>query len=100
VSEDRESRIDIKRSDGEVLPPVGEESVSGRMFWSTGRGTVKVVRLGPLGALGVMLSIGLLLALGFMFLGGLLMLLLPLALIGGAGAYLANRFGVFNRLPR
>ncbi len=92
MSEPDKSRIEIHKVKVEVLPPLQEERASGRVFYSSGGG-IKIVRLGPLGALGVFLLVGLFLAAGFFFLGGLLLLLAPLFVLGGVGAYLLNRFG-------
>ena len=100
MSEQHEHRIEIKKGNGEILPPLDEEPMAGRVFYSSGHGTVKIVKLGPFGAIMLMLAIGLILAFGFLFLGGVLMLLIPLLLVGGAAAYLAGRLGAFNRLLR
>ena len=88
------------RGEVEILPPENEEPSYGRVFYSAGRGTVKIVKLGPFGSALLALALGLALMLGFLFLGGMLMILIPLLAIGGVGAYLASRFGLLDRLPR
>ena len=88
------------RGEIEILPPESEEPSFGRVFYSSGRGNVKIVKLGPLGGAFLALAMGLILMLGFLFLSGLLAILIPLVAISGVGAYIASRFGLFNRLPR
>jgi hypothetical protein len=96
VSEKR--RIEIKKGEAEILPPLDDRpKMAGRIFYSTGEGSVRIVRLGPLGAIALMGGFGLVLAFSLLFLSGLLMLLVPLAVIGGAVAYLT---GGFRRLLR
>lgn len=98
MSEQDKGRIEIKKGEFEILPPFKErEPGAGRIFYSTGRGSVKIVRLGPFGAIALMLGIGLVLSFSFLFLSGLLLLLVPLAVLGAAGAYLS---GGFRRLLR
>ena len=90
----------LNKGEVEILPPEREEPSFGRVFYSSGRGNVKIVKLGPLGGVFLALAMGVMLMLGFLFLGSLLAILMPLVAIGGVGAYLASRFGLFNRLPR
>jgi len=90
----------FERGEVEILPPESEERVFGRVFYSSGRGSVKILKLGPLGGAFLALAIGLMLMLGFLFLSGLLAILIPLLAISGVAAYLASRLGLFNRLPR
>jgi hypothetical protein len=98
VSERDKGRIEIKRGEAEILPPLEDrETDAGRIFYSTGHGSVRIVKLGPFGAMALMAGIGLVLAFSLLFLSGLLMILVPLAVLGAAGAYLS---GGFRRLLR
>jgi len=97
VNERHEGESRPSKHEVEILPPLKEDR---GFYYSTTRGTVKIVRLGPLGSLAVALTVGLVLALGFLFLSGMFLLLIPVVLLGGVGAYLAGRFGGFGRLPR
>lgn len=92
----------------EIIPP-GEEPrgqgraddfATSRIWISSGRGEVKLVKLGPFQSL--LLGLGLLaiVALGLFFLSGLFLILVPAILLLGAGAWVANLLGVgpFRRL--
>jgi hypothetical protein len=61
---------------------------------------VKIIRLGPLGAIAMVLAFGLMLALGLLFLSGMLLILVAALVILGSGAYLVNCLRGFLRLPR
>ena len=93
-------RKDLYKGEVEILPPEDEQPAFGRVFYSSGRGTVRVFKLGPFSGAALALATALMMAFGFLFLSGMLMLLVPLVLFGGVGAYLASRFGGFGRLPR
>jgi hypothetical protein len=81
----------------EILPPTSGDQSFGHVFYSSGRGTAKIIRLGPLGAITTMLAIGLMLAFGLLFMSGMLLLLFATLVIRGTGAYLANRLRGFRR---
>jgi hypothetical protein len=84
----------------EILPPASGDQSFGHVFYSSERGTVKIIRLGPLGAIAMMLAFGLMLVFGLLFLSGMLLILFAALVILGTGAYLANRLRGFRRLPR
>ena len=75
----------------EILPPEDRSSPWGDAAYSTRQfGTVKVVRLGPVGA--TLLGFGFLglLTLGFLFIGGVMLMLLPIAGLLTMGAVLSG----------
>lgn len=84
----------------EILPPEDRASPWGDAVYSTRHfGTVKVVRLGPVGA--TLLGLGLLgfMTLGFLFIGGVMLALLPIAGLLTMGAVLSGFLGnPFRRL--
>lgn len=84
--------------DIEIIPP-GEESAS-RIWVSTGSGQVRMVKLGPFGALMVGLGLLLMLGLGFFFLSGLFLLLIPVAAVLGLGAWFSGLIGGGSRRLR
>lgn len=80
----------------EIIPPDEVEDVSSsssRIWISTGGGEVKFVKLGPFGTLVAGLATLALLGLGFFFLSGLFLILLPVAAVLGAGAWLSGLIG-------
>jgi len=99
---DRNSeKPETPRGEVEILPPEKREGPWSDAVYTTRRfGTVKVVRLGPVG--GALLGFGFLglIALGFLFLSGLMLLLLPIAGLLTMGAVLSGLFGInpFKRL--
>lgn len=84
----------------EILPPVKGDQSFGSATDSWGRGTVKIIRLGPLGAIAMMLTIGLMLAFGILFLSGMILILIAALVILGTGAYAVNRLRGFRNLWR
>ncbi len=83
----------------EILPPEDDRSSSGRVVYSSGFGTVKIVKLGPFASFAVFIAICLMLALGFLFLGGALLFILPIVGLLAAGAALSGLLGnPFKRL--
>ncbi len=89
---DRNSeKPETPRGEVEILPPEDRTGPWGGAVYTTKRfGTVKVVRLGPVG--GALLGFGLLamVSLGFLFLSGALLLLLPIAGLLTFGAVLSG----------
>ena len=81
----------------EILRPASGDQSFDHVFYSSGRGTVKIIRLGPLGAIAMMLAFGLMLAFVVLFLCGVLLILFAALVILGTGAYLANRLRGFRR---
>jgi hypothetical protein len=90
-----DDRNPVERPPGriEILPPEDEVHSSGRIFYSSNFGSVKIVKLGPLASAAVAVGALAALALGFVFLSGALLLLIPLTLILGALAFLSRGFG-------
>lgn len=83
----------------EIIPPGEDDGATSRIWIATGEGNVKVIKLGPFGALALGLAVLLLLALGFFFLSGLFLVLVPVALLLVGGAYLSGLVGAaFKRL--
>ncbi len=89
---DRNSeKPETPRGEVEILPPEDRSGPWGDAVYRTRSfGTVKVVRLGPVGA--ALLGFGLLgvVTFGFLFLGGLMLLLLPIAGFLTFGAMLSG----------
>jgi hypothetical protein len=81
----------------EIIMP-GEERSAARLWVATGSNEVKFVKLGPLQSLAVAVGALLFLWLGFLFLSGVFLILAPIALVLGAGAYIAGLLGF--RRPR
>lgn len=84
----------------EILPPEKGGQSFGSASDSWGRGTVKIIRLGPLGAIAMTLTFGLMLAFGILFLSGMFFILVAALVILGTGAYVANRLRGFRNLWR
>ena len=89
---DRNSeRPETPRGEVEILPPEDRASPWGDAVYTTRRfGAVKIVRLGPVG--GALMGLGflLLMTFGFLFLGGVMLLLLPIAGLLTLGAVLSG----------
>ena len=89
---DRNSdKAETPRGEVEILPPEDRNGPWGDAVYTTKRfGTVKIVRVGPVG--GALLGLGFLLMMtfGFLFLGGLMLLLLPIASVLTLGAVLSG----------
>ena len=84
-------RPETPRGDVEILPPEDRKGAWGDSVYSTRHfGTVKIVRLGPVGT--ALLGLGLMgmMTLGFLFLGGLMLLLLPIVGVLTLGAVLSG----------
>jgi hypothetical protein len=84
----------------EILPPERGDQPDGRVYDSWERGTVKIIRLGPLGGMVMMLALGVMFAFGLVFLSGMLLILVAAFVVLGAGAYVANRLRGLGRLRR
>jgi hypothetical protein len=98
---DRNSeKPETPRGEVEILPPEKRDGPWGGGVYTTRQfGTVKVVRLGPVG--GALLGFGFLglMILGFLFLSGLMLLLLPIAGLLTLGAVFSGLLGnPFRRL--
>ena len=89
---DRNSeKPETPRGEVEILPPEDRSGPWGDAVYTARRfGTVKVVRLGPVGS--ALLGFGLLgmVTFGFLFLGGVMLLLLPIAGVLTLGAVLSG----------
>lgn len=96
MTKDNPDRIETPRGPVEILPPEDKQSSSGRYSYSTGYGTVKIVKLGPFASVLLALTIGVVLLGGFIFLSGALLFLLPivglLAAAAALSAFLGNPF--------
>jgi hypothetical protein len=79
----------------EILPPENGDQAFGRASYSWGGGRVKIMRLGPLGAV-VMLAVGLMFTFGLLFLTGMFLILVGALVIFGTGGYLASRLRGFR----
>ncbi|MCI4680570.1 hypothetical protein K9U39_02355 [Rhodoblastus acidophilus] len=84
----------------EILPPERGGRSDDRVYHSWERGTVKIIRLGPLGGMVMTLALGLMFAFGLVFLSGMLLILIAALVILGGGAYVANRLRGLGRLRR
>ena len=84
----------------EILPPESGNQPDGRVYDSWERGTVKIIRLGPLGGMVMMLALGVMFAFGLVFLSGMFLILIAAFVILGASAYVANRLRGVGRLRR
>ena len=93
----------------EIIPPgpaqepsefFDEVPVSGQIWIAGGGGRARIVRLGPFGSLVVGAAALFLLGLGFFFMTGLFLIVAPIVLLLGAGAWLAGSAGIgpFRRL--
>jgi hypothetical protein len=99
MNKDKQDRIETPRGRVEILPPEEDQSSSGRFSYSTGYGTIKVVKLGPVGSALLALAVGVVLLCGFVFLSGALLFLLPIVGLLAAGAALSAFLGnPFRRL--
>jgi hypothetical protein len=99
MTEDNSNRVEAPRGRVEILPPGDEQSSSGRFSYSSGYGTIKIVKLGPFASVLLALAVGVVLLCGFIFLSGALLFLLPIVGLLAAGAALSGFFGnPFRRL--
>jgi hypothetical protein len=91
VGDRNSERPETPKGEVEILPPEDRSGPWGDAVYTTKRfGTVKIVRLGPVG--GALLGLGLLgmMTLGFLFLSGVMLLLLPIAGVLTLGAVLSG----------
>jgi len=91
VGDQNSERPKRPRGEVEILPPENRKGPWGDAVYSTKRfGTVKIVRVGPVG--GALLGLGFfgLITLGFLFLSGVMLLLLPIAGVLTLGAVLSG----------
>ena len=99
MTEDNPDQVETPRGRVEILPPEDEQSSSGRFSYSTGYGTIKIVKLGPFASVLLALAVGVALLCGFIFLSGALLFLLPVVGLLAAGAALSGLLGnPFRRL--
>jgi hypothetical protein len=97
MTKDKQDQVETPRGRVEILPPEDDRSSSGR--YSTGYGTIKVVKLGPVGSVLLALAVGVVLLCGFVFLSGALLFLLPIVGLLAAGAAVSAFLGnPFRRL--
>ena len=98
MTKDNPDRVETPRGRVEILPPEDDQSSSGRIY-STGYGTIKIVKLGPFASVLLALTVGVVLLCGFIFLSGALLFLLPVVGLLAAGAALSGLLGnPFRRL--
>ena len=91
--------VETPRGDIEILPPEHDQSSSGRVLYSAGHGTIKIIKLGPFASVLLALAVGVVLLCGFIFLSGALLFLLPIVGLLAAGAALSGFLGnPFRRL--
>jgi len=99
VSDKDIDRPETPKGHVEILPPENEHAPSGGFAYSHGYGTIKIVKLGPVGSALLALAIGLMLIFGFLFLSGALLLLLPVLALLSLGAILSGAINnPFKRL--
>jgi hypothetical protein len=90
MTEDNSNRAETPRGRVEILPPEDDQSPQGRISYSTGYGTIKIVKLGPFASVLLALAVGLVLVFGLIFLSGALLFLLPILGLLAAGAALSG----------
>jgi hypothetical protein len=99
MTKDKPEGVETPRGPVEILPPEGDQPSSERHSYSTGYGTIKIVKLGPFASVLLALAIGVVLLCGFIFLSGALLFLLPIVGLLAAGAALSAFLGnPFRRL--
>jgi len=99
MTKDNPDRVETPRGRVEILPPEDDQPPSGRFSYSTGYGTIKIVKLGPFASVLLALTVGVVLLCGFIFLSGALLFLLPIVGLLAAGAALSGLLGnPFRRL--
>ncbi len=83
----------------DILPPGEEEQDASRIYIATGSHRIKIVKLGPIGSLMMMAAVTLVMLLGFMFFASAFLIILPVAALLAAGAYVSGLIGnPFRRL--
>ena len=99
MTKDNLDRGETPRGRVEILPPEDDQPSSGRFSYSTGYGTIKIVKLGPFASVLLAMAVGVVLLCGFIFLSGALLFLLPVVGLLAAGAALSGLLGnPFRRL--
>lgn len=99
MTKDNLDRVETPRGRIEILPPEDDQPSSGRFSYSTGYGTIKIVKLGPFASVLLAMAVGVVLLCGFIFLSGALLFLLPVVGLLAAGAALSGLLGnPFRRL--
>ena len=99
MTNDNPDRVETPRGRVEILPPEDDQPSSERFSYSTGYGTIKIVKLGPFASVLLALAVGVVLLCGFIFLSGALLFLLPVVGLLAAGAALSGLLGnPFRRL--
>jgi len=97
-----EREIEILPPERDPEPPglFGGGPVSGRIWISGGDGRARIVKLGPFGTFLLGAAALFLLGLGVFFMTGLFLIVAPIVLLLGAGAWLAGSVGIgpFRRL--
>lgn len=92
-----------KPAEIEILPPepeAGPRVRSRARIWIGGTNGVKVIKVGPIGAALLTLAGAVILAMGLIFFASAFLVLLPVALVVGAIAYLTGAGGnPFRRIP-
>lgn len=76
----------------EIIPP-GEEDDGPRIWIGSGTTRIKVIKLGPFGSLAAAVTGIAILMLAFALFSGLALILIPVALLLGAGAYVSGLLG-------
>lgn len=67
MTKDNLDRVETPRGRIEILPPEDDQPSSGRFSYSTGYGTIKIVKLGPFASVLLALAVGVVLLCGFIF---------------------------------
>lgn len=99
MQDEHARRPDLPKGEVEILPPEEGAARSGGFIYRNSNGAVRVYKLGPVGAALAGLTLLLFLMLGFLFLGGALLLLLPVAAVLTLGAVFSGLIGnPFKRL--
>jgi hypothetical protein len=91
-----------KPAEIEILPPEPEAGprVRSHARWIGGTNGVKVIKVGPIGSALLTLAGAVILAMGLIFFASAFLVLLPVALVVGAIAYLTGAGGnPFRRIP-
>jgi hypothetical protein len=87
------------RGSVEIIPPGEETRESSRIWIAGGSHRVKIVKLGPFGSLLMAVAIGLVLLLGLAFFASAFLIIVPVAALLAAAAYLSGKLGnPFKRL--
>ena len=83
----------------EILPPEAPSRDQSRIWIASGTRHVKIVNLGPFGSLLMAVAVGLVLLLGLVFLTSAFLILIPVAALLAAAAYVSGKLGnPFKRL--